>query len=157
MQVVEQLKQTSAERFLEIYNALENKGFGPLDGEVAKAMKFRPQAIRKLPMAQRARRAQSILLSDANAELTYELFGSYLMKTQKPLITDFLDETGVSHEDGMLDGDGANEPDVAKIDAALKKLDATYKPDDVTLYLSICVEQWSQIPELETAWRTRLS
>ena len=157
MQVVEQLKQTSAERFLEIYNALENKGFGPLDGEVAKAMKFRPQAIRKLPMAQRARRAQSILISDANAELTYELFGSYLMKTQKPLITDFLDETGVSHEDGMLDGDGANEPDVAKIDAALKKLDATYKPDDVTLYLSICVEQWSQIPELETAWRTRIS
>ena len=157
MQVVEQLKQTSPERFLEIYNALENKGFGPLDGEVAKAMKFRPQAIRKLPMAQRARRAQSILISDANAELTYELFGSYLMKTQKPLITDFLDETGVSHEDGMLDGDGANEPDVAKIDAALKKLDATYKPDDVTLYLSICVEQWSQIPELETAWRTRIS
>ena len=157
MQVVEQLKQTSPERFLEIYNALENKGFGPLDGEVAKAMKFRPQAIRKLPMAQRARRAQSILISDANAELTYELFGSYLMKTQKPLITDFLDETGVSHEDGMLDGDGANEPDVAKIDAALKKLDDTYKPDDVTLYLSICVEQWSQIPELETAWRTRIS
>ena len=57
----------------------------------------------------------------------------------------------------MLDGDGANEPDVAKIDAALKKLDDTYKPDDVTLYLSICVEQWSQIPELETAWRTRIS
>ncbi|MDE0891587.1 MAG: hypothetical protein OSB14_05345 [Planctomycetota bacterium] len=157
MQVVEQLKQTSPERFLEIYNALENKGFGPLDGEVAKAMKFRPQAIRKLPMAQRARRAQSILISDANAELTYELFGSYLMKTQKPLITDFLDETGVSHEDGMLEGDGDNEPDVAKLDAALKKLDATYKPDDVTLYLSICVEQWSQIPELETAWRTRIS
>ena len=98
MQVVEQLKQTSPDRFLEIYSALENNGFGPLDGEVAKAMKFRPQAIRKLPMAQRARRAQSILISDSNAELTYELFGSYLMKTQKPLITDFLDETGVSHE-----------------------------------------------------------
>ena len=58
MQVVEQLKQTSPDRFLEIYSALENNGFGPLDGEVAKAMKFRPQAIRKLPMAQRARRAQ---------------------------------------------------------------------------------------------------
>ena len=108
-------------------------------------------------MAQRARRAQSILISDSNAELTYELFGSYLMKTQKPLITDFLDETGVSHEDGMLDGDGDNLPDVSKLEAALKKLDSSYKADDVTLYLSICVEQWSQIKELEEAWRGRLS
>ena len=157
MQVVEQLKQTSPDRFLEIYSALENKGFGPLDGEVAKAMKFRPQAIRKLPMAQRARRAQSILISDSNAELTYELFGSYLMKTQKPLITEFLDETGVSHEDGMLDGDGDNFPDVSKLEAALKKLDSSDNADDVTLYLSICVEQWSQIKELEAAWRGRLS
>ena len=157
MQVVEQLKQTSPERFLEIYTALENKGFGPLDGEVAKAMKFRPQAIRKLPMAQRARRAQSILVSDSNAELTYELFGSYLMKTQKPLITAFLDETGVSHEDGMLDGDVDNIPDSTKLDATLKKLDSDYTAEDVTLYLSICVEQWSQIPELEAAWRARLS
>ena len=120
-------------------------------------MKFRPQAIRKLPMAQRARRAQSILLSDSNAELTYELFGSYLMKTQKPLITEFLDETCVSHEDGMLDGDVDNVPDVSKLEAALKKLDATYDADDVTLYLSICAEQWSQISELEAAWRSRLS
>ena len=156
MQVVEQLKQTSPERFLEIYTALENQGFGPLDGEVAKAMKFRPQAIRKLPMEQRARRAQAILISESNAEMAYELFGSYLMKTQKDLITSFLDETGVSHEEGMLDSDEGNSPDVSKLDDALKKLDSDYNSDDVTLYLSICAEQWSQSPEIEAAWRTRL-
>ena len=83
MQVVEQLKKTSPERFLEIYSALENQGFGPLDHEVAKALNFRPQAIRKLPMAQRARRALSILQAQSNAEMTYELFGSYLLKTNK--------------------------------------------------------------------------
>jgi len=156
MQVVEQLKQTSPERFLEIYTALESQGFGPLDGEVAKAMKFRPQAIRKLPIEQRARRAQAILISTSNAEMAYELFGSYLMKTQKELITSFLDETGVSHEEGMLDGDEANSPDVSKLDDALKKLDGDYNSDDVTLYLSICAEQWSQSPEIEAAWRARL-
>ena len=156
MQVVDQLKKTSPERFLEIYAALENQGFGPLDHEVAKALNFRPQAIRKLPMAQRARRAQSILQSQANAEMTYELFGSYLLKTNKELITSFLAETGVSHEDGMIDGDEENVPEVGKIDAALAKLDGEYGADDVTLYLSICAEQWSQVPEIEAAWRARL-
>jgi len=57
----------------------------------------------------------------------------------------------------MLDGDGDNLPDVSKLEAALKKLDSSYNADDVTLYLSICVEQWSQIQELEEAWRGRLS
>ena len=156
MQVVDQLKQTTPERFLEIYSALENQGFGPLDNEVAKALNFRPQAIRKLPMAQRARRAQSILASQSNAEMTYELFGSYLMKTQKELVTNFLDETGVSHEDGMIDGDEENIPDISKLDAALEKLDADHGADDVTLYLAICAEQWSQVPEIEAAWRARL-
>jgi len=156
MQVVDQLKQTSPERFLEIYSAMENQGFGPLDHEVAKALNFRPQAIRKLPMAQRARRAQSILQSQGNAEMTYELFGGYLMKTQRELVTGFLDETGVSHEDGMIDGDEENVPDVAKLDAALAKLDEDYGAEDVTLYLSICAEQWSQVPEIEAAWRARL-
>ena len=156
MQVVDQLKHTSPERFFEIYAALENQGFGPLDNEVAKALNFRPQAIRKLPMVQRARRAQSILQSKSNAELTYELFGSYLMKTRKDLVTSFLDETGVSHEDGMIDGGEDNIPDATKLAATLKKLDADHGPDDVTLYLSICAEQWSQVPEIEATWRARL-
>ena len=156
MQVVEQLKQTTPERFLEIYSALENQGFGPLDNEVAKALNFRPQAIRKLPMAQRARRAQSILAAQSNAEMTYELFGSYLMKTQKELVTSFLDETGVSHDEGMIDDDDENVPDVGKLDAALEKLDGDHGAEDVTLYLSICAEQWSQVPEIEAAWRARL-
>ena len=156
MQVIDQLKRTTPERFYEIYAALENQGFGPLDHEVAKALNFRPQAIRKLPMAQRARRAQSILTSDSNAELTYELFGSYLMKTRKDLVTSFLNETGVSHDEGMIDVGEDNVPDVTKLDAALELLDKEHDPEDVTLYLSICAEQWSQVPEIEAAWRARL-
>ena len=157
MQVVDQLRQTTPERFFEIYSALENQGFGPLDHGVAKALNFRPQAIRKLPMAQRARRAQSILMSQSNADMTYELFGSYLMKTQKELVTSFLDETGVSHDEGMIDDDDENVPDVGKLEAALEKLDGDHGAEDVTLYLSICAEQWSQVPEIETAWRGRLA
>ena len=103
MQVIDYLKNMSAERFLAIYQSLENQGFGPLDGEVAKILKFRPQAIRKLPMDQRARRAKAFLERGTNAELAYELFGTYLLKSQKKIVTGFLDATGVEHEEGISD------------------------------------------------------
>ena len=71
MQVIEQLKKMDDERFLNIYAALEKQGYGPLDAEVAKAMKFRPHAIKKVPMGQRARRAKRIIEAGGNAELCY--------------------------------------------------------------------------------------
>jgi hypothetical protein len=156
MPVVEELQRLSDARFLQIYQSLENQGFGPLDGEVAKSLNFRPQAIRKLPMAQRAKRARSILTSKRNAELCYELFGSYLIKAHKELVTGFLDATGVKHEDGMLEDLDHNRPDPAKVAGAVAELDGKFAPEDVTLYLALCAEQWPQVPELERLWRARL-
>jgi hypothetical protein len=157
MQVVEHLKHMTPDRFCVIYEALQQNGFGPLDSEVAKALKFRPQSIRKLPMVQRARRAKSILESTVNSELTYELFGSYLMKTRKDLITDFLDATGVEHEDGMLSGDLAEQqPSPDKIGSAVKDLDGRFDPEDVTLYLAICAQHWPSIDEIRDTWQSRV-
>ncbi len=155
MKVIEELKEMSDERFLEIYTALENQGYGPLDGEVARALKFRPHAIKKLPMVQRAKRARLLLERGANAELCYELFGGYLMKERRALVTDFLDATGVAHEDGMLENTAESKPDSAKLSEAITQLDASYDAADVTLYLSMCAEQWPQVPEIESLWRLR--
>lgn len=155
MQVVDELRRMTDERFLSLYESLAQNGFGPLDGEVAKALKFRPQAIRKLPMAQRARRARAILLQANNAELTYELFGSYLLKTRKQLISSFLDETGVEHDEGMIGNVEEDRPAVDKLDAAVAKLDGEHPEGDVTLYLSMCATQWHAIAELDAAWRRR--
>ncbi|MBK7877021.1 MAG: hypothetical protein IPJ77_14960 [Planctomycetes bacterium] len=155
MQVLEQLKKTSAERFLAIYESLQQNGYGPLDGEVAKVLHFRPLAIKKLPMAQRARRAKSILESARNTELAYEILGAYLIKNHRELVTTFLDETGVKHDQGMIDDVEHNQPDAAKIEAVLTKLDGKFDPADVTVYLAICAEQWPQIQLLDQLWQKR--
>lgn len=156
MQTLEQIRATSDERFLAMYEALAQQGFGPLDAEVAKVLKFRPQAIRKLPMAQRARRAKALVLATKNAELAYEFLGSFLLKERKDLVTAFLDATGVAHEDGMIqDLEGAL-PDKAKLAGAVKELDAKFPPEDVTAYLAMCAQQWPQSAELEKLWRSRL-
>lgn len=155
MQVIEQLKSMDDARFISIYGSLEQQGFGPLDNEVAKVMKFRPQAIRKVPMDQRAKRAKRILESSANAEMCYEIFGSYLIKDHKELVTSFLDLTGVDHEDGMIHSTEESKPDGGKIADAVKELDGKHDKDDVTLYLSLCAEQWPSVTEIQDVWSGR--
>src|SRR5205809_209526 len=116
MQVLDQLRALSEERFLQIYESLAHQGFGPLDGEVAKALKFRPQAIRKLPMTQRAKKAKAILTAQHYSEMAYEVFGTYLLKNHRGLVTGFLDATGVKHEDGMIQDLDGNPPDAERVD-----------------------------------------
>ena len=155
MQVVDHLKNMEEDRFLAIYESLARDGLGPLDGEVARALHFRPQAIKRLPLAQRARRARAILQRAGNAQLTYELFGSYLMGKCKELVTGFLDATGVPHDEGLIKDIGSDRPAGDKVAAAVEDLDGRFDPSDVTLYLSMCAEQWPGVPEVEAAWRSR--
>lgn len=156
MQVIEQLKAMKEERFLHIYDALSQDGFGPLDGEVAKALKFRPQMIRKLPLEKRAKSARAILARGGNAELCYELFGSYLLKHTKDLVLAFLDGTDVKHEDGMVDDIVAEKPTGDKVATTVAELDKTFDSADVTLYLSMAAEQWPSVPEVDAAWKMRV-
>lgn len=156
MALVEYTKAMSEERFLAIYQSLEAKGFGPLDQHVAQSLRFRLPAIRKLPMAKRAQRAKRMLSSSGMmAELAYELFGSYLMKHKKELITGFLDATGVPHEDGMIDDTTDTLPAEDRIEPAVAELDTAHGADDVTLYLGLCVQMWPVSETLSRLWQQR--
>lgn len=155
MSVLNQLKKTSDERFLSIYESLAEHGFGPLDADVAKALKFRPQSIRKLPMAKRAQSARRLIEGPSNAELCYELFGTYLVREHKELVTEFLDATGVSHEDGMIEDVDGSPPDESKIEGAVRQLDEKHDAEDVSLYLALCTEMWPDVPGVMKAWEAR--
>ncbi len=155
MPVLEELERISDARFRAIYEALAEQGYGPLDHELARVLKFRPQAIRKLPMETRARRARALIERKKSAELCYELFGTYLVKTKNELVTGFLDKTGVPHKEGMIEDIDSSKPDPARIDAAIRELDQAFDPADVTLYLALCAEQWPESSEIEAVWRKR--
>ena len=142
MNVLDHMRGMSPERFLAIYQSLEQKGFGPLDGDVARSLRFRPQAIRKLPMEQRAKRARMLVESSKNSNLAYELVGGYLMKTRKDLVIGFLEATGVAHQDGMIEDIEGAKPAPDKIAGAVLELDGKFPREDVTLYLVLCSDQW---------------
>ncbi|QDU69455.1 hypothetical protein [Engelhardtia mirabilis] len=149
------LAAMSDDRFLAIYESLLNEGFGPLDGEVAKALKFRPHAIKKLPLAQRSKHAKRLIERANNVELAYELLGGYLMDKSPDLVTDFLDATGVEHDQGMIENTGEQVPDAAKIPAAVEQLDGKYDPQDVSLYLALSTITWPQVEAFQTLWESR--
>ncbi len=155
MQVLEQIQRMKPERFLAVYQSLEQQGFGPLDGEVAKLLRFRPQSIRKLSMQERARSAKRLIETSRNAELAYELLGAYLIKNCKELVTGFLDATGVKHDQGMIEDVETHKPAADKIPGAVAELDKKYPPEDVTIYLAICAEQWPAVKEIDQLWRSR--
>ena len=155
MAVLEHFRTLGEQRFFAIYEALSQQGYGPLDAEVAKLLKFRPQAIKKIPLEKRAKLARNWIEQKHNAELCYELFGTYLVRTKKELVTGFLDATGVPHEEGMIADIDQAKPDPAKLDAAVTDLDAKFGADDVTLYLALCAEQWPSVPELVALWKKR--
>ena len=46
-------------------------------------------------------------------------------------------------------------PSADKLSGAIQALDEKYEKGDVTLYLSMCAEQWPQVPEVESLWRLR--
>ena len=155
MPVLEHFRLLSAERFLSIYQALSENGYGPLDGEVAKVMRFRPHAIRKLPLEKRAQVARDWIAKKHSAELCYELFGTYLVRTKNELVTGFLDATGVPHDKGMIENLEQARPDPARIGGAVAELDKKFSSEDVTLYLALCAEQWPGVDELGALWKQR--
>ena len=106
-------------------------------------MKFRPHAIKKLPMAQRAKRARTVVERSANAELAYELFGTYLLKHHKELVTGFLDKTGVEHDDGMIENLDSNAPAGDKVADVAKELDGNFDAElGEEMFLErVCVER----------------
>jgi len=155
MPVLEELERMGEERFLAIYESLTQQGYGPLDGELARKFKFRPHAIKKLPLMKRAQQARAHMLHGKKAELAYEIFGTYLVRKEKGLLTDFLDATGVPHEDGMIADVDQGRPEAGKIGAAVQALDAKYPPEDVTLYLALSAEHWPDVEAVQAAWRAR--
>ncbi len=155
MPVLEHLAQLSDERFLAIYESLSERGVGPLDRQVAADLKFRPQAVVKLPLVKRAKRARMLIERGKNAELLYEFFGMYLMRNKKDLVLGFLDGTGVEHEDGIIQAHDAA-PAAVKLPETLEKLEAEHGADDVALYLALAAEQWPDEDAVQKAWRERI-
>lgn len=102
---------------------------------VANAKKLRPMFYEKKPRAERDADMLSMLSRPRLEESGATLLRGWLMKSQKPMLVDFLDALGLTHKDGVVD-DFPEALDDAKLKSAVDALLSKYPKEVVIIYLN---------------------
>ena len=106
---------------------------------IASHMKFRTKSVLGLPPEKRIKYLATLpTISDA---IVARALVSYHLERQRPMMSAFLDELGITHEDGLIADDAVPAPDAAKLSAAAKSLAQKFPAEDVRLYLATLVSQ----------------
>jgi hypothetical protein len=113
---------------------------------------MRPEALRQQPLPRQAATIRRALTQVTQQDLGAHLLIEWLGKTQKPMLTQFLDELGIAHEDGMVKEGVGEEPEPGRLRAAIEHLRTEFPPENVRVYLQafsvITADGWEQLPAL---------
>jgi hypothetical protein len=102
---------------------------------VANAKKLRPMFYEKKPRVERDADMLSMLVRPRLEETAATLLRGWLMKTQTPMLIDFLDSLGLKHKSGVVD-DFPKELDDATLKKSVDALLAKYPKELVIIYLN---------------------
>ena len=106
---------------------------------IASHMKFRARSVLGLAPEKRAKYlAQLPNVTDAIAA---RALVNYHLERQRPMMGEFLDLAGITHENGLITEENIPKPDADKVKAAAKALAEKYPTEDVSLYLATLVSQ----------------
>jgi hypothetical protein len=101
-------------------------------GLIARQIKFRTKSVLSLPVEKKARHLAGLAqLSDL---LAARLLVAYHLHHQRPMMSRFLDELGIAHDNGLITQESPTAPDDAALDRAAKALAAEYPKEDVSRY-----------------------
>ena len=117
---------------------------------IATQMKFRAKSVLSLPADKKTKYLVGLpQVSDAVAA---RALVNYHLALQRPMMGDFLDALGVTHEEGLIKDETIVKPDSEKLRAAVDQVAAKYPADDVALYFSTLVSQdpdtWGELASL---------
>ena len=117
---------------------------------IATQMKFRAKSVLSLPVDKKTKYLVGLpQVSDAVAA---RALVNYHLALQRPMMGDFLDALGVTHEEGLIKDETIVKPDSEKLRAAVDQVAAKYPADDVALYFSTLVSQdpdtWGELASL---------
>lgn len=101
---------------------------------IARRINFRVKSVQQLPIERKAKHLTT--MATLSEPVAARMLVTYHLVCQRPMMSAFLDALGISHENGLIADENMQAPDAARLDAAVKTLQATYPPEDVQLYLS---------------------
>jgi len=122
------------------------------DAAIATALRFRPTAVRRLPVDKRAGYlARAVRPSES---LSAALLRALHLTERSAMLEAFLDKIGIAQDGGVIDSeDDLDAPDAASIRVATAELRESYPQADVDLYLASLLAMdpdfWNGIAELD--------
>ena len=106
---------------------------------IASHMKFRTKSVLGLPPEKRIKYLATLpTISDA---IVARALVSYHLERQRPMMSAFLDDLGITHENGLIADETVPVPAAATLSAAAKALAQKFPVEDVRLYFSTLVSQ----------------
>lgn len=100
--------------------------------------KLRPIFVERKPRDERHAWMAAALTKPANADAATEILQAWILGGNRPMVLEFLEALGVSHEDGIIE-DLPAEPTEGKVRAAVDALFAKYPAAAVVVYLNLFV------------------
>ncbi|MGQ0735322.1 MAG: hypothetical protein ACT4QD_16930 [Acidobacteriota bacterium] len=100
---------------------------------IARQIKFRPKSVIALSVEKKARHL--VGLGQVSDLVAARLLVTYHLAEQRPMMSRFLDELGIKHEDGLIAEESPATPEPATLDKAVKALSGAFPQDQVARYL----------------------
>jgi hypothetical protein len=148
-------KRLSAERRLAAAEAFWRDEHGAAEkaeavATIAQRIKFRPKSVIALPVEKKAR--YLVALPALSETMAARLLVSYHMAHQRPMMGQFLDALGITHEEGLIADETMPALDKDRLASAAKAIGGAFPSDDVSLYLSTLLWQdpdtWGGLSDL---------
>jgi len=117
------------------------------DHAIAVTLRYRPQAVRKLPASKRVGYLLRAVRPDDSLASTLLLV--LHLGRRAPMLGVFLDHLGIEHEGGMIRAERLDPPPAERLEAAIEALYERFPADQVDLYLAALVamdpDTWSNV------------
>lgn len=148
-----------AARSLYAHDAADTTARQLADIAIARALRFREVAVRKLPIDRRVDYLVRAVRPDDS--LGSSLLLALHMENRRPMLAVFLDALGIPHENGAIADAGHVEPPAAdRLAAAADRIFESFPAEDVEVYLTSLLAldsaTWGElVPVLERLGSTR--
>ncbi len=143
------MPETLALEIIEHVSKNQKEIYKDLVDAMAKIRRTRRPVILEMPRSTRHPEMLAILQNTPAIEVAFQILTAWLLDTQQPMLTAFLEAVGIPHDgDGCADEFPETEPDTALLQSALDTLLKDYPADKATVYL----HAFNAMPE--TCWES---
>ena len=120
------------------------------DQAIAATLRYRAQAVRKLPAAKRVGYLLRAVRPDDS--LAGTLLLALHLGRRGPMLVDFLDRLGIEHEGGAIRAERFERPRPERLDEAVSALYERFAAEEVDLYLAALIamepDTWSDLASI---------